>query len=140
MFTYKPSETVGDFKQKLVGIGREDVNLYMNDNLKLKDDELLSQLNFDILSKLSGRLEFSQKAVKNWKDLARRYEFSNTDIAGIDSTKVENQQYSPTAALIQALYMRKPEYKVSEFVKVLKNLNFNKVVGIIKKKYLQSSD
>ncbi|XP_065056921.1 uncharacterized protein LOC135685077 isoform X28 [Rhopilema esculentum] len=137
LFSSHPSENVGDFKQKLMEIGRENVIQFINE---VTDDKLLSSLSFDKLSMLSGKLEFSQKSVKYWKHLAPKYNLSKVDIAGIESTKVEYQHYSPTEALIQALYMRKPEYKVSEFIKVLEDLKFNKVVDIIKEKYLPSSD
>lgn len=110
-------------KKKAAGSEASSASNSLEENLNKTIRDVRFQIKDGIAMRLDGRNG------SNWKDVARRFDFTAADISNMQRIRS-----SPTQALFDMLHIRMPEVTIRDFAEHCRNLQCNDVV-----KYIEDS-
>lgn len=129
--TRKALLTVGKFRDTAQELNRNDICVYIDENLALQMNERLSKIEYTKREHLASLLNTSIPGINSWDMFADEYGYKYTEISLIKASIKDGMSYSPTERLFQLLRESKPSLTLREIRDTCKRLSRNDVVLVL---------
>lgn len=128
--TRYPKLTVGKFQGTAQELNRNDIFVYIKENLPNKS-ERLSKIDTDKKEHLASLLNTNIPGINSWDMFADEYGYTYSEISVMKAAIKEEGSYSPTKRLFQLLRESKPKLKLEEIRAACRKLSRNDVVILL---------